>query len=182
MKKLFVILFSCALASCGDGMLHEYLNADGAIWTNAPTKVDSADYAEVTLQVTGNTLELTSLYGCDESILSRLHGMEIDLVVDGEVVQPDKFEVYASYGNTYANFYTPNWCDSVVSKLGIDSSQYMDSFTVGINVYKTYSGFSELPKQPSVRFTSKSAGGDTDTTIVLTLRSSKDTRAPIRIH
>lgn len=163
-------------------MLHEYLNADSAIWTNAPVYVDSSGYAEITVQENGNGPELTVHYGCADSLVSRLKNINADLIVDGSVVTPSEEKVSGSYANTYADFSVNNCCDSIIQKLGIDSSYYMESFSVGLSLTKKYSSLEELPKQLSVHFTSESVGGNTDTTIVLILRSTKDTRAPIRIH
>lgn len=163
-------------------MLHEYLNADSTIWTNAPVYVDSTGFAEITVQVEGDHPHLTVYYGCEEYDLSKLYKINADLIVDGEVIVPEKDNLNASYSTTSVDMPTSNCCDSLNELMAMDSTQYMDSFTFGIIMTKEYNSLSDLPKQLSVRFTSETAGGNSDTTIVLTLRSQKDTRAPIRFH
>lgn len=172
-----------ALSSCGDGMIHEYLNSDSTIWTNVPVYVDSTGHAEITVQTDGvGYPSLTILYGCGDSVIDRLHKIDADLIVDGKVIEPSEDNIDASYATTYADFPVKNCCDSLVEKLGLDSAQYMEGFSVGITLNKKYKSLTELPKQLSVRFTSETTGGITDTTFVLTLRSLKDTRAPFRVH
>jgi hypothetical protein len=181
MYKTAAILFVFSLASCGDGMLNEYLNGDSLIWTNAPVYVDSSGYAEITVQENGNGPELTVHYGCEESDIAKLYKINADLIVDGKVVTPSYDSLTGSYSGFSVSMPTNTCCADLAKKMDIDSAQYMESFSFGIQISKKYSGL-ELPRQLSVHFTSETAGGNADTTIVLTLRSSKDTRSPIRIH
>lgn len=182
MKKLIFAIPICALTSCGDGMLHEYLNGDSLIWTNAPVYVDSTGYAEITVQENGNGPELTVYYGCEEYDIAKLYKINADLIVDGEAATPAYDSLTGSYSGSYVSMPTNTCCADLAEKMNIDSTQYMESFSFGLQISKKYPGLKELPKQLSVHFTSETAGGNTDTMIVLTLRSSKDTRAPIRFH
>ncbi|HTF05789.1 MAG TPA: hypothetical protein VK826_17295 [Bacteroidia bacterium] len=167
-------------ASCGDGMLHEYLNGDSTIWTDVPVYADSTGHAEVTVTTDYGHPEIVVYYGCEEYNIDRLYKINVELIVDGKVIKADSDNLDASYAN--ADVPVSSCCDSIAKKLHIDSTQYMESFSVGLKIVKKYPSLGKLPKQLSVRLTSESAGGNTDSTIVLTLRSQKDTRAPIRFH
>jgi hypothetical protein len=175
-------LLVLACTSCGDGMLNEYLNSDSLIWTNANVYVDSTGYAEITVQENGNGPELTVYYGCEEYDIDKLYKINADLIVDGKVLTPTYDSLVADYSGFSVSMPSNTCCAGLAEKMAIDSSQYMESFSFGIQISKKYADLNELPKQLSVHFTSESAGGNTDTTIALTLRSSKDSRAPIRIH
>jgi|GEM_PF-3966559 hypothetical protein len=178
----FLFIAAISGSSCGDGMLNEYINGDGAIWTNVPVYVDSTGYAEITVQENGNGPELTVHYSCADSLIIGLHKLDAELLVDGNVIEPSQEKMSASYANSYVDVSVLNCCDSLGMKLGIDSSHYMSSFPVGLSLSKKYPALKDLPKQLSVQFTSQSAGGNSDTIITLNLSSSKDTRAPIRFH
>ena len=175
-------LIVVASASCGNSLLNEYLNADSAIWTSVHVFADSAGSAEITVQENGAGPELTVHYSCADYSISRLYKLDAELLVEGNPVQPDQENINASCAGRSIDFPVKDCCNSIGEKLAIDSTHYMESFPVGLILSKKYSHLKELPGQLSVHFTSEAAGGNTDTTILLTLRTTKDTRASVRFH
>lgn len=163
--------------------MYQYLNPEGGIFCKVPVKIDSTCVLEASIVTSDGYIILSGTTGMQISKANGLHKLEMQLEIDNKILTLDEEFIEAWWLNDQVTLDKNTCCMNIGDSIGaemVDSSFAGSSATVRYE--QKYKSVTEFPQKVTVHLKTYASGGNADSTFVLNLSATKDTRAFIRFH